>query len=429
MNPGLFAKVFSSVWAIERQTAFNYAAILLGKHEIKTDDFSKARDSHRAYFMQSGGNGSKSKTPTGGSVMVIPLKGPLMKDDQDGGMCGDTMIGMDSIAAAVRTARINPDVIGVIMHVDSPGGTVDGTENLANEIKACDKPIIALVDGMAASAAMWIASACDEIIINGETGEMGSIGVMCSFADMRPMLEKQGVVFHDIISELSPDKNRDFIEALKGDYKGIQEGTLKPLTKMFQDTVIKNRPLLNQGIDGILSGKMFFAADAIKYGLADRMGNMDDALQLIIDNGQLTIDNNKNLNSKNMKFSQRWAAIAAKLGWNPATAEAEGKELNAAMIDMLNADLAVSQGLKGELEAALVKVGTLEGSVATLTTEKEALVKKIEELGEQPGAMGTKTPPEAPTEGLQEEIPNAIHSWQKHYNRKVKQANALLKKG
>jgi signal peptide peptidase SppA len=95
------------------------------------------------------------------------------------------------------SAMRDTDVKAILLNVDSPGGTVDGTEELAETIYNArlsgDKPIVAYTDGLMASAAYWIASSADKIYISGDTPWIGSIGVVTSHVDYSKYEEKLGI--------------------------------------------------------------------------------------------------------------------------------------------------------------------------------------------------------------------------------------------
>ena len=82
-----------------------------------------------------------------------------------------------------------------------------------------------------------------------------------------------------IYSDLSTYKNAPFEAALKGDYKSIKEETLNPLARQFQEAVKAHRKNLDLKTDGIIAGRMFFAADALKVGLIDKVGTADTATE------------------------------------------------------------------------------------------------------------------------------------------------------
>ena len=218
-----------------------------------------------------GGDDGKKNT-----VAVIPLRGTMIKY---GTMCS---YGADEIAAAIDEAAANKKVIGNVLVIDSGGGAVDAVAPLVDAIrrtKAMGKPVVASCD-LCASAAYWTACECDEIMAdNNISSEFGSIGVMMSFPDYAKYYEKEGIKVHTIYSNLSTYKNAPFEAAKKGEYDSIKTEELDPLARKFQANVrAKRAGKLNEDIEGILSGKVFYAEDALKYGLIDSIGTLDRAI-------------------------------------------------------------------------------------------------------------------------------------------------------
>lgn len=220
-------------------------------------------------------SGDFNKAPSG-SVAVIALRGDMLKE---GTMCS---YGTEEIAAVIREAAASPKIIGIRLDIDSGGGSVDAIAPMLDAIRFCQdqgKPVVASCD-LCASAAYYVACHCDEIIANNSiSAEFGSIGVMIQFPDYAKYYEQKGIKVHTVYSDLSSYKNAPFEAALKGDYKSIREETLNPLARQFQQAVRNRRRNLDEKVDGILNGRMFFAADAKKHGLIDAIGNADTATE------------------------------------------------------------------------------------------------------------------------------------------------------
>jgi len=211
-----------------------------------------------------------------GSVAVIPLKGDMMKE---GTYCS---YGTEEIAAVIREAASAENIIGIRLDIDSGGGAVDAIAPMLDAItfsQGLGKPVVASCD-LCASAAYYVACHCDEIVAdNAISAEFGSIGVMMQFPDYAKYYEQKGIKVHTIYSDLSTYKNAPFEAALKGDYKSIREEQLNPLAREFQQAVRLRRKNLDEKVDGILAGRMFYAADARKYGLIDAIGTSDTATE------------------------------------------------------------------------------------------------------------------------------------------------------
>lgn len=211
-----------------------------------------------------------------GSTAIIPLHGTMLKY---GTYCS---YGTTELADLLRQAADTPNIMSVLLDIDSGGGSVDAIAPLIDAItytKANGKPVVAHCD-LCASAAYYVACHCDEIIAsNAISSEFGSIGVMMSFADYSKYYEVNGVKQHTIYSNLSTYKNAPFEAAKAGDYTRIKEEELDPLARSFQEAVKANRPNLKIDTEGILQGKMFYAEEACLVGLADSIGNREFALK------------------------------------------------------------------------------------------------------------------------------------------------------
>lgn len=295
----LLSQIYRGVWAVQPELALSQGATI---QQIMNRDWSGqdhtsdlSNEPKRAILpvcaiAKSGevmaGN-SFDKAPSG-SVAVIPLKGTMLKY---GTMC---TYGTEEIAAQVELAAAHKNISGIVLDIDSGGGSVDSVAPMIQSIqksRSQGKPVVASCD-LAASAAYWAASACTRIVANNTiSAEFGSIGVMMSFWDIVPHYEKEGYKFHSIYAPESNYKNQPFEKALKGEYDLIKEEELSPLAINFQNAVKANRQgKLNLEVPGLLNGRMFFASNgknnsmnAKEVGLIDQEGTFETALQLVRD--------------------------------------------------------------------------------------------------------------------------------------------------
>lgn len=212
-----------------------------------------------------------------GSTAIVPVKGTMLKYST---LC---TYGTEEIAGIALEAAASKKVNSIVLDIDSGGGAVDAVAPIVQAIKKIqsiyNKPVVSSCD-MAASAAYWTASACDEVIANNDiSAAFGSIGVMCSFIDVQPYWEELGYKFHTIYAPESTEKNAAFEAALKGEYDKIKTDELSPLAQSFQNAVKNNRQKLKLDTPHVLNGKMFFHDDALKAGLIDHVGDFSTALK------------------------------------------------------------------------------------------------------------------------------------------------------
>lgn len=245
-----------------------------------------------------------NKAPKG-STAIIPIKGAMSKYDTP---CA---YGAESIGKFILHAASHKNIEAIILDIDSGGGAVNAVAPLIDAIESAKakKPVLAYCD-TAASAAYWIAVSCDKIILSNDiSAQVGSIGVMVSFSDMRGYWEAQGVKFHTIYAPESTHKNQAFELALKGDYDLIKTELLSPMAKQFQAAVKKNRPGIDLKQEGIIAGRMFFARDAFKYGMVDGIGTIEQALNI----AATLADQNKTPNYSQKQVTMKKELIASML--------------------------------------------------------------------------------------------------------------------
>ena len=258
-------------------------AVLIDKflsHDITGMDAMKLSDKTPIARQISAGHAQDNqfaKAPKD-SVAVILLRGDMLKE---GTMCS---YGTEEIAAVIREAADAKNIIGIRLDIDSGGGAVDAIAPMLEAISFSQqkgKPVVACCD-LCASAAYYVACHCNRIVANNTiSAEFGSIGVMMQFPDYAKYYEERGIKIHTIYSNLSTHKNAPFEAARKGEYTSIKEEQLDPLARQFQEAVKTHRQQLDQKIDGILAGRMFYAKDALKHGLIDQIGTEQEATDLV----------------------------------------------------------------------------------------------------------------------------------------------------
>lgn len=186
--------------------------------------------------------------------------------------------GTTEIAAVIQKAATHKKISSIVLRFDSGGGAVDSIAPLAEVIQlaqANGKPVVASCD-LCASAAYFVATYCDEIHADNDiSAEFGSIGVMMSFRDYQKYYEKSGITEHRVYSNLSEHKNQPLELALQGKYDLIKTEMLDPLARKFQEIVLKNMPSIKADTEGILSGKTFYAAEALENGMIHAIGDLD----------------------------------------------------------------------------------------------------------------------------------------------------------
>jgi capsid assembly protease len=267
--------ILSSPWAITRP-AFDNVQAAIARHAAGESADIAALEAAMGKPL----NNTRSPmavTPEG--VAIIALDGILTKrinllTQISGGT--STQIAGDQLAQALA----DPAVSSIVLAIDSPGGTVDGTQALAEAVFAARgrKPITAVVDGMGASAAYWIASAADKVFISGDTTLVGSVGVIASHTDVSGAEAARGVKVSEIVA--GKLKNATSSHApLSATGREVIQGQVDSIYKTFLSDVARNRGVSTEKAHKEMAdGRVFIGKDAINAGLADGV----DTLQSVI---------------------------------------------------------------------------------------------------------------------------------------------------
>ena len=219
---------------------------------------------------------SGTQTEESKSVAIVPLHGTMTKYDT----CES--YGTTFIANKLREMADDENVIGIVLDIDSPGGSCSAIPPMLEAIsyaKAHRKPVYVHAD-CCASAAYWVASQCDAIYMDNDLSEVGSIGAMAVFIDSTAANPTTGEKTIVIYAEESPDKNFAYREALSGRYEAAK-AELKPLVDQFRDAVVAGRPTIHKDQDGVLSGKMFLTADALRLNMADARKTLHETIDAV----------------------------------------------------------------------------------------------------------------------------------------------------
>jgi len=207
----------------------------------------------------------------GGKVAVIPAYGPLMRHDN----FFSWLFGGSTYAAIAQDLRLAMDdssIKSILLDIDSPGGEVNGTAELSQQIigARAAKPVIAYSGYMAASAGYWMASAASPLVLH-KTAQVGSIGVMASVYSED---DEPGV--HRFVSSQSPLKNPD---PTSKEGKSEYQTEVDALASFFISDVAANRGvdedtvLKDFGKGGVKIGQ-----GAVDAGMADGLGNFEELI-------------------------------------------------------------------------------------------------------------------------------------------------------
>lgn len=225
---------------------------------------------------------SDGSLPTGnGAVAVIPIRGIISPDAEDFFFGGG--VAPESIAARLNAAMQNDDVSAIVLAIDSPGGSVYGVPELADRIAAAskEKKIVAVANGMMASAAYYIGSAASEVVTT-PSGQVGSIGVISLHADLSRMLQNDGIDVTIIKAGKYKGEGNPF-GPLSDEDKAAMTARVEDYYDQFVNAVARHRGVTSAAVrTGFGQGRIENARAALRSGMVDRVATLDSVLTELV---------------------------------------------------------------------------------------------------------------------------------------------------
>ena len=208
-------------------------------------------------------------------VAVIYAEGDIVDGDAKEEIAGDRF------AKIIADVRKDSTVKAVVLRVNSPGGSVLGSEKIKAEIDLIRKrgiPVIASYSDYAASGGYWISANCDHIISNATT-LTGSIGVFSMIPDISGTLKDK---LHVNVTPVNSNRHADMLNmtrpltAAEVDY--VQASVERVYTQ-FTELVSEGRDMTVEAVDNIAQGRVWAGSDALEIGLVDEIGTIEDAIR------------------------------------------------------------------------------------------------------------------------------------------------------
>lgn len=369
----LFNDIFREPWMIEPQTAAAQKQVLhgllMGLDFTEEDEMVQATIDHK----------QNASVPRGRGINVVNLEGTMLRDD---GPCG--MVGTRTLAALIREADAKDNVIGHILYIDSGGGATNSVPDLAEAIQACQKPVVAFVDGYMCSAAMYVGSYCNHIIAKREDNKVGCIGTMIQLADYPKQARdsQNGYMHLRVYADGAEEKNDEYEKALEGDFSLIKERILNPHNERFKADIRKNRPSVREDQ---LKGRTYEAKEAVGT-LIDAIGSFDSAVAKVMELSTLNIkpmDDLKNIQTlptcQDLQSVDGCVTLTKEQMEEIDAAVGVGiteKALNETNQKTITVQAQTIKDLTAERDELKPKADQLDGKeaeIATLTTERDTL--------------------------------------------------------
>jgi signal peptide peptidase SppA len=214
-----------------------------------------------------------------GGIALIGVMGELVNR---GAWIGASsgLTSYEGLAAQLAAAERDDAVKGVVLDIDSPGGEAGGAMETAARIRALDakKPVVAFVNGLAASAAYALASGARTIVVT-PSAMLGSIGVVWMHVDRSAQVERAGVK-PTLLTAGAFKTDGHSLAPLAADARGRIQAQINKIYDLFVETVAAHRPMTAAAVRATEAG-VYIGSQAVDARLADQVGSLDDAFQAV----------------------------------------------------------------------------------------------------------------------------------------------------
>jgi HK97 family phage major capsid protein len=259
-------------WAIMPEKLEAIAAVLERRSAME----ELPREEILAITQAASARRSRTEAPAG--VAVLQVFGAIsQRMDALDEMSGGTSV--ERLSAVFEAALQDPNIGTIVLHVDSPGGSVYGIAELAAKIYTArgQKKVIAIADSLMASAAYWIGTAADEVILT-PGGEVGSIGVFALHVEGSRWFEKEGIT-PTIIRAPQFKAEMNQFEPLTKEAQAAEQEKINEIYASFVEAVARHRGVTAEAVrGGFAQGRTALAAEALEEGMVDRVATFDELL-------------------------------------------------------------------------------------------------------------------------------------------------------
>lgn len=206
--------------------------------------------------------------PKGHHVAVIDISGPITDDNSDW------------TRAAIRRADKDPHVKAIVLRIDTPGGSAIASEEISRAVEVAGKPVVASMGNTCASGGYYIAAPCD-LVFASPTTLTGSIGVILQAFTSAELFERLGVTSDSVEGGRFSKYfgNLATVTEWSEEFAGRIDHMIDSSYKRFVEVVARGRKMEFAQADAVARGRIWAGSDAIKQGLVDEIGGLNDAVQ------------------------------------------------------------------------------------------------------------------------------------------------------
>jgi signal peptide peptidase SppA len=280
MSYHFLAQLLATPWAMSPDRLNAYAALLARQYAGKITAADHRDDTQydaegvpikpKAAVQRAGGARS-------GAIAVVGVYGTIMQRASIMSMC-DGGTSTQAISQQLRQANADDSISSIILDIDSPGGSVYGVAELAAEIRASAKPVTAVANSLAASAAYWLGTAAAEFYVT-PGGEVGSIGVWMAHEDWSKAIAESGIDVTLISAGKFKTEGNPY-GPLDPEARGFMQSRTDDYYAAFTRDVAKGRKVsADQVRAGMGQGRVLGATQAKAEGMIDGVMTLDQVIR------------------------------------------------------------------------------------------------------------------------------------------------------
>jgi len=220
--------------------------------------------------------GKSGDFSTADAVYQIDFEGEI-SDSSSGTLLTTGGITVEQFVAWLNDAVKDNSVKAILIRVDSPGGIATASQEMYEELKKVEKPVLISVSNICASGAYYVACAADKIMAN-KTSEIGSIGVIMQVPNLEGLYDKLGIKYTTIKQGKYKDAGSTDRE-LTDEEKALLEEQTRQIYELFIADVAAGRKLDLSKVRDLATGWVYLGEEAKKLGLIDEIGTYSDAVK------------------------------------------------------------------------------------------------------------------------------------------------------
>ncbi len=208
-----------------------------------------------------------------GNIALIPIEGVITTDGSS--YFGEQTVSSQHIVEFIEEAEENPLIQGILLEINSPGGSAVASDEIGQAVKKTTKPVVAVIREMGTSGGYWVASTADQIIAN-RMSMTGSIGVISSYLEFGEFLNQYNVTYQRLVAGKHKDLGSP-LKTLEPEEREIIQGKLDRIHQFFIEEIAGNRNLSMEYVTELATGEFFLGVEAKEFGLIDQLGDRQQA--------------------------------------------------------------------------------------------------------------------------------------------------------